>query len=125
MAESCLSIAMKLNDLGIILFCGRYFLYNDVKIITTFCSQCTENPPFRFFLWDTRYKNMHPELFRIKCSFVIGRLILGGGGGGEHTPFVTGFFLLSLACQISIAVNLKFHSWFANFKLTLKVGHVR
>ena len=29
-------------------------LHNDVKILTTFCSQCTENPPFRF-LWDTRY----------------------------------------------------------------------
>ena len=30
-------------------------LYGDVKILTTFCSQCTENPPFRF-LWDTRYR---------------------------------------------------------------------
>ena len=29
-------------------------LYGDVKILTTFRSQCTENPPFRF-LWDTRY----------------------------------------------------------------------
>ena len=27
---------------------------NDVKIYNTFSSQCTENPPFRFF-WDTRY----------------------------------------------------------------------
>ena len=41
------------NDLGVILFCGNT-LYGDVKILTTFCSQCTENPPFRF-LWDTRY----------------------------------------------------------------------
>ena len=29
-------------------------LYGDVNILTTFRSQCTENPPFRF-LWDTRY----------------------------------------------------------------------
>ena len=29
-------------------------LSNDVKIYNTFSSQCTENPPFRFF-WDTRY----------------------------------------------------------------------
>ena len=27
---------------------------NDVKIYNTFSSQCTENPPSRFF-WDTRY----------------------------------------------------------------------
>ena len=27
---------------------------NDVKKYNTFSSQCTENPPFRFF-WDTRY----------------------------------------------------------------------
>ena len=27
---------------------------NDVNKYNTFCSQCTENPPFRFF-WDTRY----------------------------------------------------------------------
>ena len=29
---------------------------NDIKIYNTFSSQCTENPPFRFF-WDTRYKD--------------------------------------------------------------------
>ena len=30
-------------------------LSNDVIICNTFSSQCTKNPPFRFF-WDTRYK---------------------------------------------------------------------
>ena len=35
---------------------------NDVKIYNTFSSQCTENPPFRFF-WDTRYSlgGRHPQ----------------------------------------------------------------
>ena len=29
--------------------------FNDVNKYNTFSSQCTENPPFRFF-WDTRYR---------------------------------------------------------------------
>ena len=46
-------------------------LYNDVKILTTFCSQCTENPPFRF-LWDTRYiYKKHLEITSKTSSWVI------------------------------------------------------
>ena len=33
---------------------AEYSPSNDVNIYNTFSSQCTENPPFRFF-WDTRY----------------------------------------------------------------------
>ena len=41
---------------------------NNIKIYNTFSSQCTENPPFRFF-WDTRYSNAFIIRKQHKCSF--------------------------------------------------------
>ena len=65
-------------------------LSNVVKKYTTFRMQGTENPPFRFFLGDTRYSHLPINQIRItysKSCFPLQNLVRDSVmGGGGFTP---------------------------------------
>ena len=79
-------------------------LYGDVKILTTFRSQCTENPPFRF-LWDTRYKTVYRQTLTLsKCMCV------RTSGASELTQFWHFYILKLLFLSIFCRYNRYFLS---------------